>query len=68
MAALSVVKPTSIFVFEYKMDKSAQDALNQIDDKGYMIPFRKDGRKLFKIGVCISSEERTISEWRVVEE
>lgn len=40
-----------IFVIEFKRNKSAEEALQQIDDKGYLIPFKVDGRKLVKIGV-----------------
>ena len=36
----------SIYVFEFKVDSSAETALKQIDDKGYMIPFRfEDGKR-----------------------
>ena len=43
----------SIYVFEFKVDSSAETALKQIDDKGYMIPFRfEDGKRLVKLRVC----------------
>ena len=65
----------AVYVFEFKLDKSAtvDDALKQIDDKGYLIPYSvtmaKDGnpKKLFKIGVTFDQEKRTIGEWKVVE-
>ena len=47
--------PSTIFVFEIKINKSAQEALAQIDDKGYMVPFEADGRKLVKIGINFST-------------
>lgn len=37
------------------------------EDKQYAAPFATDPRKLFKIGVCFSSEERGISAWCVKE-
>ena len=55
--------PDSIFIFEIKINKSAKEALAQIDDKGYMVPFEADGRRLVKIGISFSTETRTIEEW-----
>ena len=65
----------AVYIFEFKLDSSAtvDDALKQIDDKGYLIPYSatmtKDGspKKLFKIGVMFDQEKRTIGEWKVVE-
>jgi len=37
--------------------------LTQINDKGYMVPFEADGRKLVKIGVSFSTETRTVEDW-----
>ena len=55
--------PDAIFIFEIKINKSAKEALAQIDDKGYMVPFEADGRRLVKIGISFSTETRTIEEW-----
>ncbi|MDY3846867.1 MAG: AAA family ATPase [Prevotella sp.] len=57
-----------IFVFELKVDDSVDNALAQIDSKGYAIPYESDGRKVTKCGVSISSEARNIVHWRVVDE
>ena len=65
----------SVYVFEFKLDGTAtvEDALRQIDDKGYLIPytvtFDKNGspKKLFKIGVTFDLEKRTIGDWKIVE-
>ena len=54
-----------IYIFEFKIDKSAAAALQQIDDNGYAKPFAADSRKLFKIGVNFSTESRTIDGWKV---
>ncbi|MDR2473095.1 MAG: ATP-binding protein [Tannerella sp.] len=62
----AVVKTAdSIFVFEFKMDNkaTAEDALNQIDTKEYLIPYTTDGRKLFKIGAEFSVEKRGLTRW-----
>ena len=52
-----------IYVIECKLDGSAEEALRQIDEKGYAQPFAMDGRTVYKIGVNFSSETRGISEW-----
>ena len=58
----------AIYVFELKINKPAQEALEQIDEKGYMIPYTADGRKLIKCGISFSTETRTIEEWVIKEE
>ena len=57
--------PKSIFIFEFKLNKSAQEALSQIDEKEYAAKFSFDDRKIWKIGVNFSSEKRTVDEWMV---
>ncbi|MBQ7350343.1 MAG: ATP-binding protein [Bacteroides sp.] len=58
----------TIYVFELKINKPDQDALDQIDKKGYMVPYTADGRKLVKCGISFSTETRTIEEWMIKEE
>ena len=53
-----------VYVFEFKLDGSAEDALRQIDDKGYLIPYKADGTCV-KVGVNISSQTRTIESWKI---
>lgn len=55
--------PAYIYIFEFKLNGTAEEALQQIDDKGYLIPYQADGRKLIKIGVEFSATERNISRW-----
>ncbi|MCQ2318741.1 MAG: ATP-binding protein [Bacteroidales bacterium] len=55
-----------VYIFEFKLDGTAAEALKQIDDKGYAEPYAADSRKLFKIGVGFSSEKKNIDEWSVV--
>lgn len=55
-----------IYIFELKIDQSAEVALKQIEDKGYARPFATDSRKLFKIGVNFSTEKRCIDDWKVL--
>ncbi len=54
-----------IYVMELKMDTSADEALQQIEDKGYAKPFAADPRKLFRIGVNFASATRRIEEWKI---
>lgn len=50
---------------EFKLDGTAEEALQQINDKHYALPFASDERKLFKIGVNFSAETRNIEKWVV---
>ena len=54
-----------VYIFEFKLDGSAEEALRQIDDRGYARPYGADNRKLHKIGVSFSSETGTIDGWLV---
>ena len=54
-----------IYVMEFKLNGTAEEALRQINDKHYARPFESDGRKLFKIGINFSSETRNIEKWIV---
>lgn len=56
-----------IFVFEFKLNGSAEEALKQIDEKGYLIPYTLDGKRLVKVGVNFSKETRNIEHYIVVE-
>ena len=59
--------PAAIYVFELKYDGSGEEALKQIDDKGYLIPYSADGKRLYKVGVNYDSTQRTISNWIIKE-
>lgn len=54
-----------IYVMEFKLDGTAEEALQQINDKEYAQPFLSDNRKLFKIGVNFSAKTRNIEQWIV---
>ena len=64
-ADVVITLPSVVYVMELKFDGSADAALRQIDEKGYLIPYTADGKRLIKVGVNYSSEERTITEWRI---
>ena len=54
-----------VYIFEFKVDKSAKEALEQIEERGYAAPYEADKRQLFKIGVNFDSETRSLAEWLV---
>lgn len=59
-----VETPNDIYVFEFKLDGTAGEALRQIEDCGYATPYLADKRTVHKIGVSFSSETGTIKEWK----
>ena len=54
-----------IYVMEFKLNGTAEEALRQINEKQYARPFETDGRKLFKVGVNFSKKSRNIEKWIV---
>jgi hypothetical protein len=60
--------PDTVFVFEFKLDGNgtADSALKQIDDKGYLVPYSASGKKLVKIGAVFDKETRTLGEWKTI--
>lgn len=59
--------PDTVYVFELKYDGSAEEAIKQIDDRDYLIPYSADGKRLVKVGVNYDSGQRTIGE-RIIKE
>ena len=51
---------------EFKLDGTAEEALQQIDERHYAQPFLSDARKLFKIGVNFGAKTRNIERWIVI--
>lgn len=54
-----------VYVMEFKLEGTAEEALCQINEKNYAQPFATDPRKLFKIGINFSSQTRNIEKWIV---
>ena len=54
-----------VYVLEVKLDGTADDALRQIDERGYADPFMSGNRHIYKIGVNFSSATRGIEEWKI---
>ena len=67
-----VETPSSVYIFELKItdeknrDISADDALAQIEDKGYACPKMSSGKKICKVGIVFDSKKRKFSDWKVV--
>ncbi|MGN1253133.1 MAG: AAA family ATPase [Prevotella sp.] len=63
---LDLVVPTntSIFVMELKYDKSPEVALEQIESKQYALPYMKDRRMVYEVGINFSSKEKTVVDWK----
>ncbi|HAC31600.1 MAG TPA: AAA family ATPase [Treponema sp.] len=65
---------TAVYMFEFKLDGSAEDALKQITDKGYLIQYtaitKYDGsaKALYKIGISFDTQTRTIGEWKWIKQ
>ena len=56
--------PKDVYIFEFKLDGSADAALQQIRDKGYAKEYQADSRTIHLIGANFSSEEGTVNEWK----
>ena len=61
---LTLLMPKGIYVMEIKYNHTAQEALEQINRKGYADKYALDGRPVTKVGIAFSSEERNITDWK----
>lgn len=52
-----------IYVMEFKYNGTAQEAINQIESKGYALPFINDSREVIKVGVNFDGVTRNIAGW-----
>lgn len=62
-----VVTPDTVYLFEFKLSDSAEEALKQIDDKDYACKFIAGNRKIIKIGVGFDSLTKKFNEWKMLE-
>ena len=56
-----------VYIFEFKRDGTADEALSQIEEKGYAAPYAADSRRLIRVGVSFDSEKRILKEWKTIE-
>lgn len=52
-----------VYIFEFKIDGTPEEGLQQIKDKGYAVSFAADARTVFVIGANFSTESRTLDGW-----
>ena len=64
-ADMVVWLPDAIYVFEMKVDGTAQEALAQINDRGYAIPYKAEMRKVVKVGVKFDVKTRIPESWAI---
>ena len=60
----AIETPAHVYIFEFKRDGSAEEALQQIEDKGYALEYASDNA-IHKIGVNFSSETGCIDGWKM---
>jgi hypothetical protein len=56
-----------VYCFEFKLQGTAEEALRQIDEKEYLLPWSGSGKKQYKIGVAFDTQKRNIGEWETIE-
>ncbi|MBR6182080.1 MAG: ATP-binding protein [Prevotella sp.] len=66
-ADMVVFMPDTIYVMELKLNGTAQDALDQINDKGYALRYATDPRPVVKVGMGFSIEKRALTDYLIVE-
>ena len=65
---VTYIEQKSVSVDDFDVSpEQMTSALKQIDDKGYLIPYSADGKRLYKVGVNYDSTQRTISDWLIEE-
>ena len=55
--------PDYVYIFEFKLNSTAEVALKQIEEKGYTLPYAADPRKIYKVGISFSSETGTVNDF-----
>ena len=62
-----VEMPDTTWVFELKVNGTAQEALNQINSKNYALPYETEGNKVVKVGVQFDRETMTVGKYLIAE-
>ena len=65
IADMVIETPCYVYVFEFKLDRPAAEALSQIEERGYAAPYAHDFRKVYRIGCTFSSETGRIVDWMI---
>ncbi len=53
-----------IYIFEFKLNRSAAEALKQIHDKEYYQKFLNSGREIILVGAKFSTKKHNIADWK----
>jgi ATP-dependent exoDNAse (exonuclease V) beta subunit len=53
-----------VYIFEFKLNRSADEGLKQIHDKTYYQKYLGSGREIILVGANFSTESRNIGEWK----
>lgn len=64
---MTIDTPATFYIFEFKIDKSTKEALAQIDEKEYALPFTLGSKPIVKVGVNFFSKTRKIDSWEAEE-
>ena len=64
-ADLIVETSQYVYIFEFKLDGKADEALAQIEDKQYAKPYMTDKRQIIKVGASFGRKSGTIDDWKV---
>ncbi len=62
---MQILTSNFVYIFEFKIDSTAEEAFAQIIEKGYAVPFESDPRNIFLIGANFSTETRTLDDWKI---
>ena len=58
-----VVTERFVYIFEFKTDGTAQEAIDQIEQRGYAVPWLASGKTIFRIGVNFDTRARSLTPW-----
>jgi hypothetical protein len=64
-ADVVITNDSYVYLFELKVGATPDEALAQIDDRGYGVPYEAGNRTVVKVGVSYDKETRNITEWKV---
>ena len=64
---MQILTESYVYIFEFKIDGTALEAMEQIHRKGYARPFYSDNRVVFLIGANFSTVTRTIDDNWLIE-
>lgn len=62
---MQILTARYVYIFEFKIDKNTGEAMKQIIERGYTIPFISDNRTIYIIAASFSTETRTLSDWLI---